>query len=413
MRCALLWVALLAHPVPVQSEVWTGKLITTKISGIPIQENPAGGKTVAVLGDEGEGFVVRDHQDGMIRIDTKYGVSGWLDQDQATLWHDPVAQVTEMIRLTPGHALLYKQRGVAWEYERAKEVIQSFDANKPKALPVVDIDIMDFTESLRLNPRQADVYTLRGDAWSAKATSSKPAPTTELAIKYLDEAILDYDRALRLDDKSPWHYAARARARLERLKFSFKSAQAELPKKPKKGGTAQDQQKKFTPVGAADVAHQKKALDEANRLFAVLNGDLAVAKEDWLRANQDLATAKALYVDQAQKTFARADRAYEEVKISWKNAREAAYQASKRLEELQKHKDDSDKKESAKKAQQEMNRNKARAFLDKTRAELNMLRIDYNQLRRVQPGAPGANEQVLEKLQADIQRFWGPHLKDK
>ena len=42
-----------------------------------------------------------------------------------------------------------------------------------------DKAITDFTEAIRLDPKDAEVYMDRGDAWTAKASRRRPVPTTD------------------------------------------------------------------------------------------------------------------------------------------------------------------------------------------------------------------------------------------
>ena len=61
-----------------------------------------------------------------------------------------------------------------------------------------DKAIADFTEAIRLDPKDAAVYSLRGLSYAAKGDH--------------DKAIADYTEAIRLNQTQPVYYVRRARA---------------------------------------------------------------------------------------------------------------------------------------------------------------------------------------------------------
>ncbi|MFL6950578.1 MAG: tetratricopeptide repeat protein, partial [Xanthobacteraceae bacterium] len=61
-----------------------------------------------------------------------------------------------------------------------------------------DRAIADFSEAIRLDPKDAAVYNNRGNAWRAKGDN--------------DRAIADYNEAIRLDPKDPVFYRNRGMA---------------------------------------------------------------------------------------------------------------------------------------------------------------------------------------------------------
>ena len=72
-----------------------------------------------------------------------------------------IADFSEAIRLDPKDATAYYNRGIAWagknEYDKA---------------------IADYSEAIRLDPKDASAYINRGAAWSyKKANTTKPSPT--------------------------------------------------------------------------------------------------------------------------------------------------------------------------------------------------------------------------------------------
>src|ERR1700722_13165425 len=97
-----------------------------------------------------------------------------------------VASLTARIGQHPHDPSLYRDRGIAWWIQGQ-----------------ADIAIEDFTASLDLEYRQADVYTLRGVARLCSKTKD---------TKVYDRAASDFDQALRYDPNLPWTYYWRATA---------------------------------------------------------------------------------------------------------------------------------------------------------------------------------------------------------
>ena len=99
-----------------------------------------------------------------------------------------------------------------------------------------DKAIADFNEAIRLDPKDADAYGNRGDAWDAKDDSTRPSPTIDEAIRLdpkdarryvnrgmawyekdeYDKAIADFDEAIRLDPKHAQAYNNRGEAWYEK-----------------------------------------------------------------------------------------------------------------------------------------------------------------------------------------------------
>jgi tetratricopeptide (TPR) repeat protein len=93
---------------------------------------------------------------------------------------EAMVQFNESIRLEPDNPLLYLQRGVALDSK-----------GKPAKA------IADFTEAIRLDPKNAVAYSNRGNTYSNTG-------------RY-EQAIADYTEAIRLDPNNPKRYARRAR----------------------------------------------------------------------------------------------------------------------------------------------------------------------------------------------------------
>ena len=112
-----------------------------------------------------------------------------------------------------------------------------------------DKAIEDFTEAIRLNPRDAFIYFIRGYAWRAKSEHNKAITDYSKAIQLnpkqgsyyfarscewfsngdYDKSISDISEAIRLKPKSPLFYKFRGRAWLkkgnkEKAEADFKKA---------------------------------------------------------------------------------------------------------------------------------------------------------------------------------------------
>lgn len=81
-----------------------------------------------------------------------------------------IADYSEAIRLNPKDAVAFNNRGNLWKDKRD-----------------LDRAFADYNEAIRLNPKYSMAYNNRGLAWNAK--------------RDLDRAISDYDEAIRLDPK--------------------------------------------------------------------------------------------------------------------------------------------------------------------------------------------------------------------
>jgi len=86
---------------------------------------------------------------------------GDLDRAVADYSNRAIADYTEAIRLNPKNANHYSYRPGAYEAKG------DFDGA-----------IADYTEAIRLDPKNANLYIYRGNAYKARATSTAPSPTT-------------------------------------------------------------------------------------------------------------------------------------------------------------------------------------------------------------------------------------------
>jgi tetratricopeptide (TPR) repeat protein/serine/threonine protein kinase len=100
-----------------------------------------------------------------------------------------IADYTEAIRLNPKNARAYTERGHVYykkeDYDKA---------------------ITDYTEAIRLDPKDADAHVMRGNAWDNKHEFAK--------------ALADYNEAIRLDSKSSWAHRERGVARYGQKDYS-------------------------------------------------------------------------------------------------------------------------------------------------------------------------------------------------
>jgi tetratricopeptide (TPR) repeat protein len=111
----------------------------------------------------------------------------------------PLEQFAEKLRTRPKDASLYRDRGLRWMLDG------------PKGTPAttkLQIAIKDYNASLRFNPRQPEVYILRGIANYdlAKATAD---------AEYYRDAIDDFWCALRFDKKYACAYLYRGKSYYE------------------------------------------------------------------------------------------------------------------------------------------------------------------------------------------------------
>ena len=99
-----------------------------------------------------------------------------------------IADFTEAIRLDPRNARAYVARGLTWRDQRQD-----------------DKAIADLDQAIALDPRNPDAYGVRGDAWADK--------------KEFDKAIADFTRVIELDPRNAWAYASRGLAQAERQQY--------------------------------------------------------------------------------------------------------------------------------------------------------------------------------------------------
>lgn len=202
---------------------------------------------------------------------------------------------------------------------------------------LVDMDVKDFTESLSLNPVQADVYAYRGLSLLTKAKG-------ESLDGFCSEAIDDFDRALRIDDKNIcacfWRAAARLRqqtknwndwnAKQSKSNKAAKDAAAKAKETDQKnlgkaGGAARKPPTASAVVTEAQriLNDKKKALDKASLDFTYATTRVDAEKENWTGAKKELAIANQAYFSVAQKLFEAADKDLKARKTEWETARGA------------------------------------------------------------------------------------------
>lgn len=220
-----------------ENNPWKGKLIFPKGAGIGITKGSA--KDAASIGtlDEGvAGYLVLDQVDNKVQVQTWYEAKVWLNIAdlgiaEEELSQDPLRYFTAKIRANPNEPAFYKYRGIAWR-DLKKEI---------------DVAILDFSESLRLNGDQADVYTHRGIAHHNKGE--------------YDQAATNFDRATRLDPKSAWAYCMRAHAL--RAKWMAKGGVEDLVTAWKEAQKQDDMEKNLAATRNLDAP--KRELEEALR----------------------------------------------------------------------------------------------------------------------------------------------------
>lgn len=229
----------------------------------------------------------------------------------------------------------YRLRGLAWKQLKEKPEPKAWYLDRSKAplnnLAPIDLEIKDYTESLRLHPLQAEVYRLRGQAWFhiaqeiAKAKDLSEEEWSQL-ITYHDEAIADFDRAIRIDERDADTLAARAETRAARAELELKKVMAELTKLTKSikvvSMTAHEKAKEAVDARKETLAVAKKWLKEAadehllkkdhwllasNRVMNANKDELAALQKILEHAAAELNTAKAA-LDKTRQTVAQAEQ---------------------------------------------------------------------------------------------------------
>ncbi len=165
---AILGTFLFAGSVLADDNIWAGKEIIAKRSGVKVNRTEPDGTSKQIklksIVDK-----VRSEKDGWLGVDNN-GEPGWLDKNDVVLIRDAPVYFTDRIRANPKDDEAYGFRGFAW-----------------KCKGELEIAIKDLTEAIRLNPSAPGWYNNRGTAYSDK--------------KEYDRAISDYNEAIRLDPK--------------------------------------------------------------------------------------------------------------------------------------------------------------------------------------------------------------------
>jgi tetratricopeptide (TPR) repeat protein len=107
-----------------------------------------------------------------------------------------IADFTEAIRLEPKNARAYFNRGSVWKVKCDYAYVDRGVARKAKG--DYDKAIADFTEAIRLDPKLASGYVARGSVWLDKGNHNK--------------AVADYTEVIRLEPKSARGYVSRGAA---------------------------------------------------------------------------------------------------------------------------------------------------------------------------------------------------------
>jgi len=150
-------------------------------------------------------------------------VSGWALADQVVPVEAAIEFFTDYIRSKPGDAHGYTMRAKLWTEEKKE----------------LDNALGDYNEAIRLDPKQAQVYSNRGNVWSAKKEHDKALADYNEAIRldpkyalaYIgrgnvwsakkdhDKALADYNEAIRLDSKYANAYQHRGTARDDKKEY--------------------------------------------------------------------------------------------------------------------------------------------------------------------------------------------------
>jgi hypothetical protein len=260
-----------------------------------------------------------------------------------------VDQLTCRIRANPCDAQAYKLRGAAWMCaEKWAHAIR------------------DFTESIRLDFRQPDVYTCRGIARLKTATRD---------LDY-DCAAYDFDLALRLDPEMGCAYFWRYKAMTEKWPKDAVNAlnvdYANKTKTKQEMDTALDTATSALAVCTADVAKKQKlvdglkpAADAADTSFAWALVDETVAKRAVTRA---IALANKNCYDQAKLILADVQDAVSKAKASSEIARKPLDEANDNLAKA--NKELTKQQAAVSKAQTEVDKAKTKMNLAKSAVDV-------------------------------------------
>lgn len=220
---------------------WVGKVILLKepqkrIGPSGDQSNQAQLSALAVID-----YKVLTEKAGRVKVKTHHGAEVWLDKGDVVLVEDAVEYFTDRIRLNPENADLYCCRACAWKVK----------GELGKA-------IEDFGTVIRLDPR-AYAYQNRGMIWYDKQEFDKSIADfnqailldANLAVAFnnrglawqaktvFEKAAADYNEAIRLDPKLAVAYLNRGNVAYARKKYDRALADysAALHIDPKAAGT--------------------------------------------------------------------------------------------------------------------------------------------------------------------------------
>jgi tetratricopeptide (TPR) repeat protein len=192
-------------------ESWSHKWVITKRTSIKLQDTLDKKKTVGEL-DEIICRVVTE-EDGWLLVSSKSAL-GWFEKADAVLLEDAAKYFTERINADKTDARSYACRASALGFK------DEFKAA-----------IKDFTEALRLNPKEATWYSGRGINYAAIKDYDKAIADYDQSLKlvknadaynkralaYLskndyDKAVADFTEAIQLDHKNFYYYSGRGQA---------------------------------------------------------------------------------------------------------------------------------------------------------------------------------------------------------
>jgi tetratricopeptide (TPR) repeat protein len=176
--------ALLATPLLLVSRLrkdpWAGRQVFLKRAGVPYgRRNPDGTFTPAGVFDSPLVHVAGRQGDWLCGWPP--GSEAWFPLANAVPLEDAPAYFDSQIRINPGDAIAWDNRGIAWYF-----------------LGQPDKGLADYDEALRLDPENAGTHCNRGTAWLAKGDH--------------DRAIEDYTAAFRLNPALAMAVYGRAQA---------------------------------------------------------------------------------------------------------------------------------------------------------------------------------------------------------
>ena len=186
---AIVLAVALAAPPPLHGQDdhgWVGKRVVQKLSNFTLRQNgeaaPRTERLIRVYVVERVfGPTVWLHAEGN-------GPTGWAPGDQVVPIDQAIEFFTNQVRVNPRDAFSYVMRGRVWRDRRE-----------------IDKAMADYTEAIGLDPQSALTHLNRGDAWSAK-------------LDY-DKAIADYTEAIRIEPKDATGYFSRGVLWARRLEF--------------------------------------------------------------------------------------------------------------------------------------------------------------------------------------------------